>query len=161
TKTYDGNTTSTAVPTVTSTTQLAPGDVGTFSEVYENKNKGATHVMTLSGTIRDSGSVHMTSNYTITFATIGTGVINARAITVTAAASTKTYDGNTPSTAVPTVTSGTLAAGDVGTFSEVYDNKNKGTTHVMTPSGTIADSGSVNMTSNYTITFATIGSGVI
>jgi hypothetical protein len=51
-----------------------------------------------------------------------------------------------------------LGAGDTATWTETYDNKNVGTTHVMTPAGTVSDG---NSGRNYVVTFATIATGVI
>ena len=84
--------------------------------------------------------------------------INPRPITVTAAASSKVYDSTTNSTAIPAITTGTLAYTDTPAFTETYDNKNVGTTHVMTPAGTVNDG---NGGKNYTVTFITINTGVI
>ena len=64
------------------------------------------------------------NNYTVTFVNNTTGSITPRPITVTAVASTKTYDGTTSSTAMPTITGGSLVAGDTAAFSETFDNKN-------------------------------------
>ena len=46
------------------------------------------------------------ANYTITFVNDTTGVITARAITVTATTDTKGYDATTASAAIPTITTG-------------------------------------------------------
>jgi hypothetical protein len=88
----------------------------------------------------------------------GTLTINKRPIAVTAAASTKVYDGKTTSTAVPTITFGSLAYSDTATFTESYDNPNVGANHVMTPADTITDGNGGN---NYAVTFVTISTGVI
>ena len=111
--------------------------------------------MTPVGVVNDGNSG---KNYTVTFATINTGVISARPITVTAAQSSKTYDGTMFSTAIPTITSGNLASSDTAAWTETYDNPNAGTTHVMTPAGTPSDGNGGN---NYAVTFATINTGVI
>lgn len=159
-KTYDGGVAASSTPTVTVGT-LATGDIATFSETYDNKNVGTGHVVTPSGTIADVLSANMTGNYAITFSTISSGVITARAITVTAAVSNRIYDAGTTSTSTPTVTSGTLVSGDVGTFTETYDTKVVGTEKTMTPAGTIADALSANMTGNYAITFTTSTNGTV
>jgi hypothetical protein len=117
--------------------------------------------MTPAGTVKDGSNADMTANYNITFSTISTGVISQLAITVTAGASSKDYDGLLTSTGVPTITAGTLASGDTGTWTETYDNKDVGTTHVMTPAGTVKDGSNADMTANYNITFSTISTGVI
>ena len=74
-------------------------------------------------------------------------------MTVTGVTDTKTYDGTTSSSATPTV--GTLVTGDAVTAStQTYDNKNYGTTHVLTPAGlTIKNGSNADMTANYNITY--------
>ena len=84
------------------------------------------------------------------------------ALTVTAAANSKTYDGGTTAAAAPTVTSGSLASGDTGNFTEIYDNKDVGVGNkTLTPSGTITATGPVDVTSRYQITFTPITTGTI
>src|SRR5206468_3942713 len=119
TKTYDSTTSAAATPTVTSGS-LASGDVGTFTETYDTKHQGPGKTLTPVGYTAVIGAVNVTADYDITFTAVTTGVINKRAITVTAATNTKTYDSTTSAVATPTVTSGTLASGDVGTFTETY-----------------------------------------
>ena len=139
-KTYDGLLTSTDTPTLTAGT-LASGDTGTWVETYDNKNVGTTHVMTPSGTVKDGSSTDVTANYNITFTPISTGIISQRSITVTAGASSKTYDGLLTSPGTPTVTTGTLGTGDTGNWVETYDNKNVGTSHVMTVTPAVVNDG--------------------
>ena len=57
------------------------------------------------------------NNYTVnTFVTDTTGAINARALTITAASNTKTYDAGMTAAATPTITGGTLQGGDTADF---------------------------------------------
>ncbi len=153
-KGYDGVTTAAGVPTITAGS-LATGDTVTWSETYADKNVGTGKALVPAGTVSDGNGG---ANYAVTFANNTTGVITARAITVTAAANTKTYDGTTSAAAVPTVTTGSLATGDSANFSETYDNKNVGTAHVLTPAGSVSDG---NGGANYTVTWRTIATGVI
>ena len=157
TKTYDGLLTAAGTPTVTSGT-LAIGDVGTFTESYDNKNVGTTHVLTPAGTIKNGSNVDVTANYSITFTTISTGVINARAITVTAATDTKTYSGTTSSSATPTITTGSLVSGDSATWTQTFDTQNVDISKTLTPVGTVTDGNSGN---NYSYTFVNNTTGVI
>ena len=158
-KAYDGDTGAGTVTAGSLSGVFSPDDV-TVSAVanYDNKNVGTgktiTVVYTLGGA--DAAKYIKPVNYEV-----ATGIITARPITVTSAANTKIYDGLLTAAGVPTITTGTLATGDVSTFSETYDNKNVGTTHVLTPAGTIADGSAVNMTANYDITFTTIATGII
>ena len=73
--------------------------------------------------------------------------IVARAITVTAASDTKVYDSTTSSSAIPTVTTGSLAGTDTATFTQTFDTKNVGTGKTLTPTGTVSDG---NGGANYT-----------
>src|SRR5207249_1006504 len=98
------------------------------------------------------------ANYSYTFTAVSTGVIQARALTVTAQTNTKTYDGTTSAAATPAITSGTLQGTDTANFIETYDNKNVGTSKTLTPSGTVTDGNSGN---NYSYTFVTDTTGEI
>src|SRR5207253_7085422 len=106
------------------------------------------------GTVTDGNSG---LNYTYTFVTDTTGVINALAITVTAAANSKGYDGTTSAAAAPNI-SPALASGDTSGFSDTYDTKNVGTGKTLTPSGSANDSNSGN---NYSVTFVNSVNGTI
>lgn len=117
-----------------------------------------TYVITCSGPASTSATDGVTYNAAYLTYTPGTLTITQRPITVTAAASTKQYDGGITSPAIPTITAGTLAYSDTPNFSETYDNKNVGTTHVMTPAGTVNDG---NGGANYKVTFVTISTGII
>ncbi len=100
------------------------------------------------GTYTDGAGVH----------TGGTLTINQRPITVTAAASSKTYDATTSSPATPTITTGSLGTGDTVTWTETYDTAIVGTAHTMTPAGTVSDTNGGN---NYLVTFVNSQNGVI
>ena len=159
TKVYDGTISATATPTLT-LGSLASGDVGTYSETYDTKNQGTNKTLTPSGTIVDASNTSMTGNYSITYASVNTGVIEKLPITLTANTNTKVYDGTLSSTTTPTLT-GTLASGDVGVYSQSYDTKSQGTNKVLTPTATILDASNALMTGNYSITYATNTNGVI
>ncbi|AMN41472.1 YDG domain-containing protein [Rhodoplanes sp. Z2-YC6860] len=94
------------------------------------------------------------SNYSVgSLAPTGSGTISPRAITVTAATDSRTYNGYTDSSGTPTVTSATqIVAGDSGNFSQVFASKNV----LGTNGSTLQASGSVNdgnNGNNYTVTF--------
>ncbi len=153
-KTYDGTTAATTAPTITSGTVM-PGDTAAFIETYSTKNVGTGLALTPGGVVSDTNSGN---NYTYTYVPISTGVITAEALTVTAAASTKTYDGTTAAAAVPTITSGTVMTGDTAMFTEIYSNKNAGTALPLNPGGLVSDANSGN---NYTYTYVPASTGVI
>ncbi len=91
--------------------------------------------------------------------TEGSLTINPLPITVTAVYSTKVYNATTAAgtissssstIAIPTITTNSLVPGDTPAFAETYDNPNAGTTHVMTPAGSVNDN---NGGKNYKVTF--------
>jgi len=114
TKTYDGDRSSSAVPTVTFGS-LAAGDTGLWTQTFDTKHAGTDKALTPTGTVENAGHDDMTANYDITFTADNAGVIEKRIISVSADTDTKTYDGTTDSSAIPAVTFGSLATGDVGT----------------------------------------------
>jgi hypothetical protein len=176
TKIYNGNVTSSGVPTIAASidnTGLVAGDAvnQAATQVYDDKNVRTTHTMIASGlTIKDADGVNMTGNYNIAYNTVATGVINQRDLIVTAVSTTKTYDGTKNSNGAPTIATATattgLVYGDVvnQAATQVYDNKDYGTAHVMTASGlTIKENvtNGANMTGNYNIIYNTVATGVI
>ncbi len=151
---YDG----TNAATVTLTTDAVPGDSVTASGTgtFDNKNAGQNKVVTvpfvsLSGP--DAGNYNP-----VTTTATAQANISQRALTVTAAPSTKQYDGSTSSTAVPQITSGVLQGSDTAGFIETFDSKNIGSGKVLTPSGGVSDGNGGN---NYSVTFVSNSSGVI
>ncbi|MCX6202662.1 MAG: YDG domain-containing protein, partial [Bacteroidetes bacterium] len=125
TKVYDGTISAAATPTIT-LGSLASGDVGTYSETYDTKSQGIGKTLTPNViSILDATSVSMVGNYSITYAIKTDGEITKKSITLTASTNTKVYDGTISAAATPTITLGSLASGDVGTYSETYDTKSQ------------------------------------
>jgi filamentous hemagglutinin family protein len=155
-RTYDGGVDATALGSITSGS-LQGTDTATWTEVYTNKNVGAGNkTLTASADVVNDGNSG--NNYTVTFVNTTTGTINPEAITITAASNTKTYDGTTTAAATPTVTSGSIMAGDTADFTETYASKNAGTGLTLTPAGSVTDGNSGN---NYTVTFTNNTTGII
>ncbi|MGO8835888.1 MAG: beta strand repeat-containing protein [Limisphaerales bacterium] len=153
-KSYDG----TATATVTLADNRVSGDVFTDSysgASFNDKNAGNGKTVNVSG-IAISGTD--AANYTFNTTASTTASISAQAITVTAAANSKTYDGTPGAAATPTVTSGSVRSGDTAGFTETYDTKNAGTGKTLTPSGTVNDGNSGN---NYSYTFVATANGTI
>ena len=129
TKPYDGTTTAAAVPTVTSGS-IQTGDTATWSEAYTTDTAGTGKTLVPSGSVNDGNGG---ANYNVTFANNTTGVINARALTVTGvSASNKIYDKTT------TATVSTNGASLVGVLSPDV------VTLGGTPAGTFASAGVAN-----------------
>jgi hypothetical protein len=85
TKVYDGTTSSTGVPNITSGS-LVTGDVASFIQTFDNKEVGTGKTLTSSGSV-DDGNFGL--NYTATFVPVTTGVINKASLTVVANNQTK------------------------------------------------------------------------
>jgi hypothetical protein len=153
TKTYDGNTTAAAVPTVTGT---QTGDTVTgLTETYDTKNFGSAKTLSVATyTVNDGNGGN---NYNVSTVPNATGVINKLAITVTAVGATKAFDGNASSAGVPTIAP-PLVGGDTSGFIQTYDNPFVGTGKTLTPSGTANDG---NGGLNYSYTFVPVNTGVI
>jgi hypothetical protein len=120
-------------------------DIGTAA------GDGVVTFTNLTVSVVGSGKQITASASGLTNAVSSSFTINPLAITVTAAANTKVYDGSTNAAATPTV-SPALASGDTGNFTESYSTKTVGTGKTLTPAGTVNDGNSGN---NYTYTFVT------
>ncbi|MGL2966866.1 beta strand repeat-containing protein [Flavobacterium sp. XGLA_31] len=152
-KTYDATTAATITGTLSG---ILSGDTVTFNGTgtFNDKNVGTGKAVTSTSTLGGTDA----ANYTLTQPTGLTGTITARALTITGAANSKTYDATTSSATNPTVTSGTIQSGDTAAFTQTYDTKNVGTGKTMTPSGIVTDGNSGN---NYSYTFVTSTNGTI
>jgi hypothetical protein len=99
-KVYDGTT----AATVTLSDNRVSGDMLTVSytsAAFADKNVGTAKAVSVNG-ISISGAD--AANYTVNTTASTTANITPRALTLTAATNTKTYDGTTSATATPTVT---------------------------------------------------------
>lgn len=156
-KSYDGTTAATIL--TRSLAGAVAGDDVTLAggtATFADKNVGTGKAVTatglgLAGT--DAPNYQLTSTSAAT-----TADITPMAITVTAATDSKAYDGTTASSAIPTVTTGTLLSGDVGSFTQTFDTKNAGTGKTLTPVGSVSDGNGGN---NYALTFAVNTTGAI
>jgi autotransporter-associated beta strand protein len=152
TKIYDGTTSSAGAPVATP--PIAPGDTASFSQAFDTKNAGTGKTLSPSGFVDDSNDG---VNYNLTFASVTTGTISPKSITVTAVSDTKAYDGTPASSAVPGI-SPALITGDTPNFSEIFDNKNAGTGKTLFPQGSVNDG---NSGGNYAVSFVNDTTGVI
>ena len=153
-KVYDGNTNSAVSITLMGT--IGGDDVqgaatGQFADKHVGVDKTVTiPAVTLVGTDKD--------NYSIGGAPDAIATITAKPITVTAAASTKQYDGTTTSPNNPTI-SPSLASGDNASgLSQAFSNALVGTGKTLTPAGVIIDGNNGN---NYAVTFVSANTGTI
>jgi hypothetical protein len=154
TKTYDGTTSAGATPTITSGT-LASGDTANFTESYNTRNAGSGLILTPAGSVNDGNSGN---NYNVTFVQNTNGVINKAALTITAQANTKIYDGTTSASVTPTV-SGLKGTDTVTGLAEAYNNKNAGTGKTLSVANYLVNDG--NSGNNYAVTTVNSTSGVI
>jgi trimeric autotransporter adhesin len=152
TKTYDGNISSTGMATI-SPALISP-DTSNFTQTFDNRNAGMNKKLTPEGSANDGNGGN---NYKPTFVCVTAGEIDALAITVTAVTSTKTYDGATSSTGLPTI-SPALISPDTANFIETFDTRNAGMNKTLTPSGSANDG---NSGKNYMPTFTPVNTGTI
>ncbi len=156
-KVYDGNN---SAETLSLTLNNKVGDdivnliggTATFSDANAADGKTVTLVgATIAGA--DYG------NYVLDSVGTTTANITKRPITITAVTNTKTVDGNTSASGVPTL-AGTLPTDTYITLTETYDTPTAGTGKTLTPNALITYGGT-DATSNYNITKVTNTSGVI
>jgi hypothetical protein len=93
TKTYDGTTSATSTPTITSGS-LATGDTAAFSETFATKNAGTGKTLTPAGSVNDGNGGN---DYAVTVVTNAMGEITARPLTVTANNQSRAYGAANPS----------------------------------------------------------------
>ncbi len=140
-------------PTLTYTTSgLIGGDVATGTLSRATGENIGTYLISL-------GSVTSGANYdTVLAAAPVTFEITTRPITVTATTNSKEYDGNASASALPAITSGSLAFSDTANFIQTYSSVNFGSGIALTPSGSVSDGNSGN---NYAVTFVASSTGSI
>jgi len=164
TKIYDGTTDSSVAPEVDT---LEAGDtIGTPPiQVYDTKDVGTSKTLTASGLVVSDGNSGL--NYDIQYINDTTGVINAKNLTVSGAATDrKTYDGNVTAT-VDFTSAGlvnvvsdeeALVSLNSGSYSAVFDNENVGAGKTITVSGLVLTGTGA---SNYSLTQPVFTDGVI
>jgi len=79
------------------------------------------------------------ANYTVSFATVSTGTITARSITVSAATDSKVYDATISSVGRARDHQRQPRQRDTANFSQTFNNKNVGTSKLLTPAGSVND----------------------
>ncbi|MES2279444.1 MAG: MBG domain-containing protein [Bacteroidota bacterium] len=165
TKTYGtaltGGTGSTAY-TLTSGTLKNSNTISSVTITYgagsDARATASTYVDRVTPSAAVGANGFLAGNYNITYAK-GDIIITKKPLTVTAVASSKTYDKTTASSATPTVSG--LVAGDnitAGPF-QSYDSPDVGTTRVLTPSGIAIDISATFV--NYTVNYVAINTGII
>jgi hypothetical protein len=130
-KTYNGNTTSSGTPSFVT---LVGGDTGSAVQVFDSRNAGSRTLSVSSYTINDGNTG---ANYGPVTLHTAAGTINTLALTINAVADSKTYNGNTASSGVPSFV--TLVGGDTGTGVQVFDSRNAGARTLSVSSYTISD----------------------
>ena len=128
------------------------------SGTYDTKNFGTGKLVSVTGlALAGSSAANYSLASTSVSATVGT--IAKTNLTISAAANTKTYDGTTNAAAQPTITAGSIQAGDSApAWTESYSTSSAGTGKTLTPAGVVNDGNSGN---NYNYTYVTSTAGVI
>ncbi|GIS10665.1 MAG: hypothetical protein CM15mP114_14470 [Alphaproteobacteria bacterium] len=137
-KTYDGSTSATLDPSLVVYSGLVTGDTfdGTYTGVFSNANVASGKTVN----ITSSYSGADVNNYSVTDQSSTTAHITAKALTATASASNKTYDGGTTASTTLTFT-GLVGSETLGqTVGSTFDNKNVGSNKTVTVNSiTLAD----------------------
>jgi filamentous hemagglutinin family protein len=158
-KVYDNTTDATFSGTATVSTGVAGEtfDVSAGTVAFGDVNVGTAKTVTATGfALTNPGGGADANNYTFAQPSPLSANITARPITITAATSTKTYDGTTTSANTPTITAGTLAAGDtLNTLTQTFNTKDASVTAGDKTLTVAAPSFSAGLSSNYTITLQT------
>lgn len=155
-KIYDGTTSSSASPTIT-TGSLASGDAAAFSQAFDTKDVGTGKTLTSTGSVSDGNGG---GNYLLTFAANHTGVIQAKGLIGSITAADKDYDGNASATITNRALSGLIGSEDVSYLggTAAFDNRNAGSGKTVTATGlSLAGTDAANYTVNATaVTTASI-----
>src|SRR5204862_5147639 len=126
------------------------------AETYASLNAGVGKTLTVSAyttLFRTSGA-----NYTVTTVNDTTGVISAKALTISAQTNSKAYDSTTSAAAVPVVV-GLVGSDTVTGKAETYDTKNVGAGKTLSVSAYTVNDG--NSGANYTVTTVADMTGAI
>jgi len=151
-KTYDGSALSNTTGCSITAGSVLTGHTVTCSNSGSITNKGSV-ANTLNSVVVKSGTTDVSGNYAITKRN-GTLTVNARSITVTAGGGSKTYDGSSLTNASGcSVTSGSVVSGHSVTCSNSGSITNKGSA-TNTLSSVVIKSGTIEVSSNYSITKA-------
>ena len=148
-KIYDGSTSSTLTGTAVYS-GLVSGDIftGSYTGVFANANVGTGKTVN----ITPSYSGADVSNYSVTDQSTTTANITAKALTATASASNKTYDGGTTASTTLTFT-GLVGSETLGqTVGSTFDNKNVGSNKTVTVNSiTLGNGSNGGLAANYSI----------
>jgi uncharacterized protein YfiM (DUF2279 family) len=154
TKIYDSTTSAAATPTATGL--QGTDSVTGLAETYDTKNAGTVKTLSVSAyTVNDGNNGN---NYIASTVANSAGVISQAALTITATANTKIYDGTTGASATPIV-SGLQGSDSVSGLAESYDTKNAGTGKTLSVSAYTVNDG--NNGNNYIVSTVTNSAGVI
>ncbi len=82
-------------------------------------------------------------------------------VTITAVGDSRAYDGTTSSDGVPTLTTGALASGNIGHYSQTFDTPDVGSGKTLTPAAVIRDAGDNDVTGGYAVTLENDTTGEI
>jgi len=155
TRTYDGTTAASGMPTLTAGT-IQPGDTApSWTQVFASRNATPVNGATLTpvaGVVNDGNGGN---NYSYAYATAA-GTINKAPLTVTAVPVTRIYDGTTAASGMPTLTSGTIRAGDTApSWTQAFASRNATPANgaTLTPVAGVINDG--NGGNNYSYAYAT------
>jgi filamentous hemagglutinin family protein len=153
-KTYDGSTTATA--TLGSITGFVGTETvgATATATFNSKDVATANLATVNGvTLSDGANGGLASNYSLAGGQTASANITQRALTATASANSKVYDGSTAASATLGSITGLIGTETVGTTATAtFNSKDVATANVVTMSGvSLSDGTNGGLASNYSI----------
>ncbi|MDO8654113.1 MAG: YDG domain-containing protein [Undibacterium sp.] len=148
-KTYDGGLSVAGTATVTSGTLFGSDALSGGTFAYTDKNAGSNKTVTTTGvTVTDGNSGN---NYNVSYADNTASTIAAKALTATATALNKTYDGTTTAAAALTIASGLVGSETVtATGGATFNSKDVANANLVTVNSTaLVDGANGGLASNY------------
>jgi hypothetical protein len=155
TKTYDGTTASSGMPSVSG---LQPGDSVTgTTQAFQSKNVLGANGSTLEVTGYTVNDGNSGANYTVDASGTAAGTITPAPLSISAVTDTKTYDGTTSSDETPSV-SGLQGTDSVTGLAQTFDSANAGSRTLSVSAYTVNDD---NSGGNYAVDASGTAAGTI
>lgn len=153
-KVYDGNTTAAATLAITSGLIGTETVNATGSATFNSKDVLTANLVTVNSTsLIDGANGGKASNYSLAAGQTASASITPKALTASATASNKTYDGNTTAAATLAITSGLIGGESVGASgTATFNTKDVLTANLVTVNTTsLADGANGGLASNYSL----------
>ncbi|MES3020472.1 MAG: YDG domain-containing protein, partial [Pseudomonadota bacterium] len=149
-KTYDGSTAANATLAIASGLVAGETLTATGTAKFNSKDVVAANLVTVDGTTLADGT-GLASNYSLAAGQSAAASITAKALTASATAANKVYDGTTAANATLSITGGLVGAETVGaTGSATFNSKDVAAANLVTVKSTTLANGT-GLASNYSL----------